>query len=238
VIAVLLLVTRPHPDADATAALLRAQGHETLVAPLLERESVAWQIPAGRRFAGVLVTSANTLRATAPSQLTPLHQLPVVAVGRHTAEAARAAGFAEVESADGDAEALARCATARFRGRGQPLLYLAGENRARDVPAMLAQEGITVDTAITYRMRPATTLPAPVKEALAAGRIDGVLHYSRRSAEAYRACAAAAGLDAQALVPVQYCLSDAVAAVFPATGTRVVVAGWPDEESLLALIPR
>jgi len=37
---------------------------------------------------------------------------------------------------------------------------------------------------------------------------------------------------------VQYCLSDAVAAVFPASGARVVVADWPDEESLLALIPR
>ena len=36
-----LLVTRPEPDNERTAAALRAQGHEVLLAPLLHIEAVA-----------------------------------------------------------------------------------------------------------------------------------------------------------------------------------------------------
>ena len=36
-----LLITRPEPDNERTAAVLRAQGHDVLLAPLLHIESVA-----------------------------------------------------------------------------------------------------------------------------------------------------------------------------------------------------
>lgn len=232
-----LLVMRPQPDADATAARLRARGHEALVVPLLRMRPVDCALPSDAPWAGVLVTSANALRALPPQQIAALRDLPLLAVGPHTAEAARTAGFASIEVAEGDAADLARLAAARFRRRARPLLYLAAADRARDLASALAPEDIKVRTAVVYRMVKESALPAAARDALSAGRIGGVLHYSRRSAEAYRACAAAAGLGAAALKPVQYCLSQAVAAAFDGTGAVVRVAARPDEESLLDLIP-
>ena len=40
-----ILVTRPLPGGEATAARLRALGHEVVLAPLMETEAVAWQPP-------------------------------------------------------------------------------------------------------------------------------------------------------------------------------------------------
>ncbi len=43
-----ILVTRPHPDNEATAAVLRARGHEVLLAPVLKFEPVAFRDEGGR----------------------------------------------------------------------------------------------------------------------------------------------------------------------------------------------
>src|SRR6202043_3392458 len=80
-----------------------------------------------------------------------------------------------------------------------PLLYLAGEDRAGDLAAALAAHGIAVRTLVVYRAVAATGLPRPVRDALAAGDVDGVLHYSRRSADAFSAVAIAAGIDLKSL---------------------------------------
>ncbi len=54
----------------------------------------------------ILATSANGVRALA--RRSRARDLPVFAVGPQTAEAAREAGFANVKSADGDAEKTGR----------------------------------------------------------------------------------------------------------------------------------
>jgi uroporphyrinogen-III synthase len=233
-----LLITRPLPDAEATAAYLRGRGHQVLVAPLMRLEPMPCAWGTATRWAGVLVTSANALRALPDEARRALSDLPLLAVGGHTAEAARIAGFARVETADGDAGDLARLAVSRFRGADQPLLYLAGADRARDLAQALAPAGIAVETVVVYRMTAERTFPPAVRTALAAGEIDGVLHYSRRSAEAYRTCAAADDVTPQALAPVQYCLSQAVAEAFRNAGAVVRVAARPGEDALLRLIPR
>ncbi len=57
-----VLVTRPHPDNEATAATLRARGYEVLLAPMLRFEALAFQDDADARYGAVIVTSANALR--------------------------------------------------------------------------------------------------------------------------------------------------------------------------------
>src|SRR4051812_20956438 len=98
-----LLVTRPEPEGERTAAQLRARGCDVVVAPLLRLQSIAAEID-GSRWDGLALTSANAVRSLAGHPRLPaLLEVPVFAVGRRTAEAARAAGFAKVVSADGDA---------------------------------------------------------------------------------------------------------------------------------------
>jgi len=61
-----VLVTRPHPDDEATAGLLRASGFEVLQAPMLRFEPVPFHDDADERYGAIIVTSANALRAIAP----------------------------------------------------------------------------------------------------------------------------------------------------------------------------
>jgi uroporphyrinogen-III synthase len=232
-----VLVTRPEPDAQRTAAALRARGHEALVAPLLRFEALAGTDLDQQRWAGVLVTSANALRALAQHPALPrLTALPLLAVGRRTAEAARAGGFGDVTAAAGDGSDLARRVKGQFAGTATPLLYLAAADRAADLEAELARCGVPVHTAVVYRMAAATTL-GPAAKALAARAVDAVLHYSRRSAETYLRCAGNDELGEAALLPRHLCLSHEVAAPLARAGTRnIEIASGPDEAALLDLV--
>jgi uroporphyrinogen-III synthase len=231
-----LLVTRPEPDNARTAAHLRALDHDVLLAPMLRTEPVAFELPKVA-LAGVVLTSANAARVVAdhPARAA-LSRLPVFTVGGRTADAARAAGFTQVHSADGDQDDLVRLIARQHPDRS--LLYLAGEDRAADLAAALRPAGIVLHTVVVYRALMASAFPPETAAALRVGVLHGVLHYSRRSSEAYLACARAAGLLAEALAPVHYCLSAEVARPLAAAGGRCAVAARPDEPALFGLLPR
>jgi len=228
-----LLVTRPQHDGERTAARLRARGHEVTLAPLLRIDAVDVELPR-EPLSAVVMTSANAARAiTRHPRRERLIALAAFTVGRHTAEAARAAGFREVECADGDTDDLAVLLRARFTEHSPPLLYLAGEDRAGD----LAASDVPVVTAVCYRAVKVERFAPAVAAALAQGALDGVLHFSRRSAQAYLDCAARARILERALAPVQFCLSRQVAQPLAAAGAAVIrLAPRPDEAAMIDLV--
>jgi uroporphyrinogen-III synthase len=231
-----LLVTRPEPDGERTASELRSRGHDVLLAPMLRIAAIPNADFGDRPWAGILITSANAARAVAAHRrLGELAGLPVVAVGRSSAEAARQVGFREAISADGDGRDLVRQVAARFVGSPAPLLYLAGEDRARDLVGELAAFGVTVRPVVVYRSEKVAGFPSPVHAALEAGRVDGVMHFSRRSVENYVDCAR--GMLDRALAPIHYCMSARAAEPLKAAGVATIrVASRPDEAALLALV--
>ncbi len=232
-----LLVTRPEPDAQRSAELLRGMGHAALVAPLLRFEMIPPPPLALRGCAGLIVTSANALRAAAEHpHFRELADLLVFAVGTRTAELARDLGFASVADAQGSADDLVAFIRSQGPSDGR-FVHLTGEDRARDIGAALAPAGLRVDAVALYRMPPVKAFAAETEAALRAGTIDAVLHYSRRTAEAYLACAAAAGLTAEALAPVHVCLSAQVAGPLRQAGAQHVrVAERPNEPAMLKLL--
>jgi uroporphyrinogen-III synthase len=239
-----ILVTRAHPDNEATAAKLRAAGHEVWLAPVLKFEPVLFHDEGEAEYSAVIVTSANAIRAVAP-QLRELDllKLPLFAVGEHTAAAARDAGFAEVIVAGGDAAALrdkvVQSARDKVLKKKSTLLYLAGADLSRDLSGELGAEGFSVVTQTTYRMAPVAHLPRDVCDGFAAHGIEAVLHYSRRSARAFLDAARGEGVEISALAIPQCCLSEAVAGVLRDAGAaRVVVAATPDEIALFAAMER
>jgi uroporphyrinogen-III synthase len=239
-----ILVTRPQPDNDSTAAALQAKGYEVLGAPMLRFEKVPLFIDGDADFGAVIVTSANALRGLADQPISDnLVRLPLFAVGERTAQAARDLGFADVISADGDAtalrEMLAESAKAKVLQKGGTLLYLAGADLSRDLAGELGARGFTVVTQTTYRMAPVVDLPEEISDGFAAGRIQAVLHYSRRSARAFFQAAGQAGVEISALAVPHCCLSDAVALIAHDAGaTQVSVAQTPDENALFAALER
>ncbi len=239
-----VLVTRPAPDNERTASALRARGFDVLLAPMLRFEPLALPADAGRDAAAVIATSSNALRAAAP-QLTgsPVLELPLFAVGAHTAAQARAAGFTRVISAEGDADALreliANGAAAGTIEPGATLLYLAGADVSRNLASELAERGFDVVTQTVYRMAQVTTLPRGVCEAFAANAIEAVLHYSRRSAAAFVAAIRADGVEISALAVPHCCMSANVAAALREAGaTQVTISAHPDEKDMLEGLTR
>jgi uroporphyrinogen-III synthase len=232
-----LLVTRPEGDGERTAAALRARGHDVILAPLLHMQAADFEL-ADTSYGAVVMTSANAPRALARHRhLARLTTLPAFTVGRRTADAARAAGFAEVHSADGDQRDLAALIRAAHPDGQAQLLYLAAEDRAGDLAGHLLAAGFRVETVVAYRAMKAERFPSEVDRELAQSQLDGVLHFSRRTAEAYIDCASRAGLLTAALEPAQFCLSQQVAEPIRAAGaTAIRIPPHPDEASLLELV--
>jgi uroporphyrinogen-III synthase len=235
-----LLVTRPEPDGERTAAALRAHGHEALLAPLLVVESIPEAEMGAGPWSALIVTSTNALRAIENHpRRAELVKLRVFAVGRRTRAAAEKAGFPEVVAGGGTLPELARTISQWAKPESDPFLYLAGEDRSGDLTGDLAAAGLTVRTVEVYRAAKARAFTPSVAAALAAGTIDGVLHFSRRTAEAFLDCADAAGLAGRALAATHFCLSTQVADPLLAAGAQTVrVAPRPEESALVALIER
>jgi uroporphyrinogen-III synthase len=230
-----LVLTRPQEDSERSAVSLRASGHTVLVAPLMRVETIDAAIRP--HWGAVIVTSANAAAVVAAHKARDaLIKLPLYAVGKRSADAARAAGFADVTSAGGDLRDLLRIISARQPDAKAPLLYLAGEDRAGDLIGDLAVHGIAAELAVVYR---AVTAPFPpdLIAALKAKAVDGVLHFSKRSADNYVDGAKKAGIVAQALGVRHFCLSAPIAEPLAAAGVAgIAVAKRPDEAALIALV--
>jgi uroporphyrinogen-III synthase len=239
-----VLVTRPYPDNEATAAKLRARGLEVLLAPMLRFEPIAFHDDPDARYDAVVVTSSNALRALAPQFAeTRLLHLPLFAVGEQTAATARAMGFGQVVSADGDALALQdrliESVRAKQLKKTSRLLYLAGAELSRDLAGELGRRGFRVETRTTYRMVALPTLPREACEAFAAGGLIAVLHYSRRSAAAFLEAVRTEGIEISALAVAQCCMSPNIGAVLREAGAvQVMAAATPDENALFEVLDR
>jgi len=244
-----VLVTRPHPDCKTTAAALRARGFEVLLAPMLRFEPMAFADDAEADYGAVIATSANALRAIEPQlAASRLTELPLFAVGEHTASAARKAGFRKVLAAKSDAAGLrdlvlestgAKTLKNKVLKKASVLLYLAGADLARDLTGELGECGFSVVTQTTYRMIPVASLPGEACDAFTANAVEAVLHYSRRSARAFMDAARAAGVEISALAVPHCCISAAVAAVLRDAGaTQLMVAATPDENALFGSLTR
>lgn len=239
-----VLVTRPYPDNEATAAKLRARGLKVLLAPMLRFEPIAFHDDPDARYDAVVVTSSNALRALAPQFAeTRLLHLPLFAVGEQTAATAHAMGFGEVVSADGDALALQdrlmESVRAKQLKKTSRLLYLAGAELSRDLAGELDRRGFRVETRTTYRMVALPTLPREACEAFATGGLIAVLHYSRRSAATFLEAVRTEGIEISALAVAQCCMSGNIGAVLREAGAmQVMVAATPDENALFEVLDR
>ena len=219
-----VVLTRPQEDSERTAVALRAKGHDVLIVPLLRVEPVDAKLRTN--WGGVVITSAHAAMALAAlAQRDGLISLPLYAVGKRTADAAREIGFTDIVTAGGDVRDLLRTIVEHRADEKGPLLYLAGEDRSGDLIGDLTVRGIAAEMAIIYR-----AAPAPFT-------VDAVLHFSRRSAESYLAGAASAQIAGPALAVAHYCLSAQIAEPLAAAGaSRVAVAKRPDEASIIDLL--
>lgn len=216
-------VTRAEPGAARTADRLTALGFTPLVAPLLTLAPLPGALdaaPSPDAVAVLALTSPNGVEAFAP--LIPrFRDHPVFAVGDATAEAARAAGFANVRSASGDIHALARLIAAE--APPGPLLAPGAREPAGDLPALLPD-------------RPVQRLPvyaAVETHAPAPEPFDAVMLHSPRAARALAADLPRAASSGR----IAICISEAAAAPLrPFDFVEIRIAAAPDEPAMLSAL--
>lgn len=231
------LVTRPRPDCKRTADKLRAAGHVADEAPLLRFQAVP---PERFDLSGVSSLAFSSRRAVAVlaghPQFPDLKALPVFTVGEATAAACRQAGFQDVHTAEGDVRSLGRLILAsQDQLKPGAVFHPAARERAGDLEGFLARENVSCRTEVVYGMDPASDLPAGVAEALQDGAYDGVLIYSRRTAEVLVQLLTGSGLDH--ILPGLYVYAISRQAAGPLSDVaRVHVADEPCEKSLLDLV--
>jgi uroporphyrinogen-III synthase len=216
------------PDAERTAERVRAFGAEPVLAPLLTIVPCVYDTNVEGAQA-LLFTSSNGVRAFPDARR--VHATPVLTVGDATAEAARAAGFSDVRSADGDASALAELAKATLAPHAGKLVHIRGEDVAGDLVGALRAAGFSVEQRIAYAARPVLEVPPNLLQPL-----DIVLFHSARAAETFVRLGAP---NADRLTVA--CMSEAVAqAASKAPWAQIIVSPAPREDALLraALAPK
>ena len=235
-----LLVTRPQPDADAQAAVLRALGHDAVIAPVLSVDVCDPGPILVSDAQALIVTSRNALRSLETlglvEEMTPL---PLIAVGEATAGLTRELGFEMVTSGPGTAEALVPLIRENCAPAKGPLIYLTGEKAAFDLEAPLEAGGFDVQRRVLYATRPVGTLDRQAIELIRSGALDGVVLMSPATARAYAALVQANDLTEATGRLTHYCLSANVAeGLAGLPGARSCVADRPTQDDLLALITR
>lgn len=223
-------ITRTQPGADATAERVRALGHEAVVAPLLAVRRIPEPEIDLKGVGALAFTSANGVRAFA--DVCGERDLRVFAVGAATAQAARAAGFRTVLSADGDVEALAEGIAARRSQMRGVVLHPGAAEPAGDLAGALERHGVPARRAVLYETGPARLSEA---EATALVKSDAALLHSPRAAKAL-----AAVLRAHP-APQLRALGLSKAVIQPLSRTPLAAKTYPPfplEAALLNLIDR
>lgn len=230
-----ILVTRPQPDAERTAAGLAALGLKPIIAPMLESHFLRPALPRAEDFAALAVTSANAIRALAaqPGGERYAH-LPVYAVGDQTAAEATDAGFTSVTASEGTLHSLAETIIAA-RPAG-PIFYAAPHHQSGDLAGLLAPHGLTVKTVVLYEMLAATALPQDVDDSLRNGEIDGAVFYSRRTAQTFAQLLEGPDFEAIRRKLSCLCLSENTAQpLIENHFLRIGLADYPSNEAMMVL---
>jgi uroporphyrinogen-III synthase len=206
-----------------------------VIAPLLEiRFHDGPEISLGG-IQALLATSSNGVRALA--RRTTARNVPLFAVGAQTAHIAHACGFQYVKDANGNGRALAAATISWAKPREGALLHAAGAEAPSHLAKELAAHGFEVCTVALYETVTTKVFPSPAREALQAGTLDAVLHFSPRSARSFADCVAEASLGEACRSVISCCISSATAAPLSRLAFRSVrVASHPDQESVLALL--
>ena len=249
-----VLVTRPSHQAQDQAALLRAQGAEPVLLPLLGIEPVTEADPefASARqcildldlYHAVIVVSTNAARLGIDLIDDYWPQLPVrvhwLAIGASTAARLQRYGIEASHSPTGyDSETLLET-PALQQVSGQRILILRGDSGRETLTTELCNRGARVDHAILYRRIRPTPDPAVIKSAIYATSLSAILITSGESLNNLIALAQQTDCtDGLAIlqrcplvVPSQRITTLATQAGFK----QVILAGGPDDQSMIGAL--
>ena len=161
----------------------------------------------------------------------------MLCVGDATAERARTAGFLQVLSAAGDAEALADFVRRHNAPRDGTLLLASGQRQGEALAAALRQAGYRVIRRVVYAARPIQDLAPAATAALRAGKVRAALFFSAETARQFVLLVRRAGLAETVAVVDAISIGRPAAVALEALPWRDIrVAARPTQDEMLALL--
>ncbi len=224
----LLLLTRPQATSEAFWAALPEKTRaavDFLINPLMSIQFTG-PLPDLTGMSGLIFTSANGLNAYAALG-GPALDVPVIAVGTATGNAALALGF-KTDVAGGGADQLIDHVLSQ--GYSGPLMHLRGENAIGDIAARLSEAGVETQEAVLYKqtLEPITRA---TRVALSQDRPILAPVFSPRTARHL-------GRESLGVSRIRFAaISQAVADALPEEASgRTKIAPQPDREGMVDLV--
>ena len=228
-----VLVTRPEPDASLTAERLRAEGYDVLVAPMLE--TVFLNEPLNEAHKGeFVVTSRNAVRSLAKLASQDARETKVLyTVGDATAALARDVGFKHIRSAAGTVDDLVDLIGPSNADDSKQLTYVCGRDRKGGLENKLRIKGWQVNVAVRYHSDRVEHFSSNVVSTIKGQKIDAVLLYSNRTAEAFKVFIEQYNLSQSTNLIKFFCLAKSIESVFDRSREiQLIVVEKPNEQSM------
>jgi uroporphyrinogen-III synthase len=211
-----ILITRPQPEAEATAAQLRASGYDCIISPVIERAPACNYLEMLQNYCAspinIIASSGYSVKLL--SNYKQALKIPLYLTGEKLATQAKKLGFEQVYYASGSAGALIAYMSDNA-SQNSDYLYLHSNHQAVDVVSRLGKAGFRVQGLEIYQTQQATILTNEAMAALQQNQIDRVLLYSAMSARAFIALCNQAGLLRYLQDVSAVCISENIAQTIP-----------------------
>lgn len=229
----MLLLTRPIDDSIKSKDVLAALGFEVMIEPMLEVVYHPVAIIKIREYDLVVATSRHGIAGLASS--TTMRDIRIVTVGDSSKKYAIDLGFRSVEAAGGTVFDLLQ--HLKEVACGKRVLYVRGAHVSYDLRKSAEQLDVSLEELVLYSTSASVDFSLVCRNALALGRISGVLFYSPRTAEIFLELAAKS-LQLECLhCTVAYTMSSRAAQVLGTCKWKgIFVSEYPTEASLFELV--
>ena len=178
----LIITIRPEPDASRDVDWLQRYKVPAMAMPVMCAKQQPFNLPDASLFQAIIFTSRHAVAAISDVfKHVSLRSLPVYAVGRNTALAARHAGFEQVTSGPGDGKGLMTLMTADLRQDAGKILWPSASVVSFDIASHLNEFGFSVQQIPVYTMTPTASCAASLSARLSACSSAAVVAMSTRS---------------------------------------------------------
>ena len=177
-----IITIRPEPDASRDVDWLQRYKVPAMAVPVIRAEQQPFNLPDAAVFQAIIFTSRHAVAALANvCRHVSLKSLPVYAVGRNTALAARQAGFEQVTSGPGDGKGLLTLMTTDLSQDAGKILWPRSSTISFDIASHLTEFGFSVQQIPVYTMTPTASYAVELSARLTASSSAAVVAMSARS---------------------------------------------------------
>ena len=170
-----VLITRPFEDAQRIGDLVNAKNYSPYYVPFLNVVLHKKDMSALDGYGGLIFTSRNGVRAFCANS--DNRTLPALVVGDATKHMALEYGFKDVQSAQGNVEALKDLILKNVSDK--PYLYVRGQEITQDL------DGYNVVSKILYHTDMNKKIDDKLCQDIGAGGFDYAMFFSNRTAQAF-----------------------------------------------------